>query len=41
MEGAITACFMGLVASLIDCFRRSAAYVLYRKGPPVRRGSCR
>ena len=41
MDGAITACFMGVLASGRDFFRLSAAYVLYRNGPPVSRGSCR
>jgi hypothetical protein len=41
MDGAITACFIGVLASGIDLARLSAAYVLYRNGPPVSRGSCR
>ena len=41
MEGAITACFIGLDAILMDLSRYSAANVWYLKGPPVSRGSWR
>src|SRR6266702_6341777 len=37
----MTACFIGLLASPMDLRSVSAAYVWYRNGPLVSRGSCR